>query len=126
MSRTDPSVVTTRRVIVKTAVRLAYAAPLVAASLDLHAAHASVPVSQAPICPDGCAARFNLADGTSICGIRLSPPAGPLVCCDASHPCPDETGDCVVSNTDADTGEVTPHVCPDDPTMAFCQIITPC
>ena len=62
---------TSRRAIIRTGARLAYAAPLVAASMHVHGASASPVVSGGPCTPKNC---------TGLCGNVSDGCGGILIC----------------------------------------------
>ena len=113
-----------------TGAKLAYAAPLVAASMRLSAGGA------AAISPDivvdtcavaGCPATAHLADGSELCTSRVTPLDSLVACCDATTPCTGENDhDCVIGTTDSETGVFTPKVCPTSANQGICQTVVIC
>jgi hypothetical protein len=80
---------TTRRTIVSTGVKLAYAAPLVAAIVKVSATNAAAAVSLGSLCEAGDVFFFRIAFGDEVGGVFYSPgccSCGPAAACAASTP----------------------------------------
>ena len=122
MSRIDPSRLsdstTTRRTIVRTGAKLAYAAPLVAASMTLHTVSAT-PVSSGGGTCEGYVFKVTLMDGSVLCSNVVHEYFN---CCQTNADCafdPDLPM-CFKSATVVSTGRTTGYLCPVDSSMGYC------
>jgi hypothetical protein len=109
---------TSRRSIVKTGAKLAYAAPLVAASMTLHTAGAT-PVSSGGGTCEGYVYKVTLMEGPVLCSNEVHEYFN---CCQTNADCafdPDLPM-CFKTAIVVATGNTTRHSCPVDSSMGYC------
>ena len=115
----------TRRSIVRTGAKLAYTAPLVAASMRVQAAGASlVSGGQLDCVGSACLNRVTLGDGSQVCASTVAPNAG--LCCESNADCPEFAPTCVRSYQSLRTNVLEAVECPTDPTKGRCSNVSPC
>jgi hypothetical protein len=117
------STTTTRRTIVKTGTKLAYAAPLVAATLSLSAAAAGAasPVEACGGGTDACSSSLNCAGGTCYCNTNVGGGTscnglGTCASCAVDGDCTAVTGagsHCVLGGSCCGDGTACVAACPD-------------
>jgi hypothetical protein len=113
----------TRRTVVRTGAKLAYAAPLVAASIGTRSAGATAVSGGAVTCA-GFSFKLTHVDGSVACGNGFS--LNDAMCCDSDDDCtsPDFEGYCLTSISEIN-GDVTfALVCPTDGSKGLCGGLT--
>jgi hypothetical protein len=115
-----------RRVVVTRGAKLAYAAPLVAASMKLGSGNAAAAISGGPvICEAPCRFSLRLIDGRVVCGGENTS-YDPFECCSSDNDCADPAGVCMTSYIVLGDGRLESTTCLSDPSKGNCTRIDVC